>query len=63
MNTRDSLILLAVSTLATAHTGIAQTTIASPKQPDKVAIASANARQLLLLMDADKNGQNLKKNG
>jgi CRISPR/Cas system-associated endonuclease Cas3-HD len=43
--------------LITFSAGHAQTTTASPKQPDKKAIAAENARQLLSLMDTDKNGK------
>lgn len=53
--------LLAVTmlgaTLAFAGTGPAQTTTASPKQPNRLAIAEKNAKELMLLMDTDKNGK------
>ena len=35
----------------------AQTTTAAPKQPNRVAIATENAKQIMLLMDTDKNGR------
>lgn len=35
----------------------AQTTTASPKQPDRIAIATENAKRIMLLMDTDKNGR------
>lgn len=34
-----------------------QTTTASPKQPDRIAIATENAKRIMLLMDTDKNGK------
>lgn len=37
--------------------GPAQTTTASPKQPDRIALADENARQMMMLMDTDKNGR------
>jgi hypothetical protein len=39
----------------------AQDTANVPHQPDKLALASDNAKQLLLLMDTDKNGKISKK--
>lgn len=44
-------------TFVHAGTGPAQTTTASPKQPNRLAIATENARQMMLLMDTDKNGK------
>jgi hypothetical protein len=53
--------LLAVTTLSASFVFAgavpAQTTTASPKLPNKIAIAERNAKQLMLLMDADKNGR------
>lgn len=34
-----------------------QTRTASPKQPDRIAIAAENAKRIMLLMDTDKNGR------
>jgi hypothetical protein len=45
------------STFALSAIAIAQTTTAGPKQPDKLAIATDTAKQLMLLMDMDKNGK------
>ncbi len=45
----------AAFTLAAAS--FAQDTANVPKQPDKLVIAEENAKQLLLLMDTDKNGK------
>jgi Ca2+-binding EF-hand superfamily protein len=53
--------ILGAAGIALARTSLTQTTTASPKSPDKLAIATANARQLLLLMDTDKNGKISKK--
>lgn len=48
---------------AFAFTGrsFAQDTANVPKYPDKLALAQANAKQLLSLMDTDKNGKISKK--
>jgi EF hand len=42
---------------ALSCSGLGQTTTASPKLPNRLEIASENAKQLLLLMDTDKNGK------
>jgi hypothetical protein len=57
MKSRSLLIAWMGSTFALSAIAIAQTTTASPKQPDKLAIATDNAKQLMLLMDTDKNGK------
>jgi Ca2+-binding EF-hand superfamily protein len=43
--------------LAYAGRGPAQTTTAAPKQPNRIAIATENAKQIMLLMDTNKNGR------
>lgn len=61
MTKRLPLIASLVAGLVLLATGFTQTRTSSPKQPDKLAIATENARQLLLLMDTDKNGKISKK--
>ena len=57
--------LLAVTMLgatsAFAGTEPAQTTTASPKLPNKLAIATDNAKEIMLLMDTNKDGKISKK--
>ncbi len=56
-------VLAALMALAAVMSGEsrAQTTTASPKSPNTGAMAEANVKQLLLLMDTDKNGKISKK--
>jgi hypothetical protein len=50
--------LLSVIASATVVVGtVAAQKAAIPKQPDKSAIAEENVKELLLLMDADRNGR------
>jgi Ca2+-binding EF-hand superfamily protein len=49
------------ATLALIGKSIAQTTTASPKSPNVSAIAQENVKQLLLLMDTNRNGKISKK--
>jgi EF hand len=46
-----------VATLVMGGTGIAQTKAAVPKPQDKLALGEEEVKQLLLLMDKDKNGR------
>jgi hypothetical protein len=48
---------LACATFALAGTSFAQDKAATPKAQDNVALAEANAKQLLQYMDTDKNGR------
>lgn len=62
MRRRDQFIVLLLivimgATFAFAGTGPAQTTTASPKQPNRLVIAEKNAKEMLLLMDANKDGK------
>jgi EF hand len=57
MKSRDLLIALMGSTFALSAAAIAETATACPMQPDKLTIATENAKQLMLLMDTDKNGK------
>jgi len=61
MNRRNLVTALITGAVAMASKAFAQTTTAVPKQPNINAIAEANVKQLLLLMDADKNGRISKK--
>lgn len=56
-------ILITSFTAAAAMIGksLAQTTTASPKSPNLDAAAERNVKELLLLMDTDKNGKVSKK--
>jgi Ca2+-binding EF-hand superfamily protein len=56
MTRRNLLIALMGASGAVAATAVAQKP-AAPKQQDKFALADEDVRQLLLLMDADKNGR------
>jgi CRISPR/Cas system-associated endonuclease Cas3-HD len=49
-------MILAITFLATTLPGIAQKQEV-PHQPDKLALGQEDVRQLLLLMDTDKNGK------
>ena len=57
MKSRHLPIALTGSTLALPAAAIAETTAACPMQPDKLTIATENAKQLMLLMDTDKRGK------
>ena len=46
-----------LATAATSETAAAQTTASVPKPQDKLAIGENEVKQLLLLMDTDKNGK------
>jgi|ERR1035438_10460700 5S rRNA maturation endonuclease (ribonuclease M5) len=50
-------IAVAVATLVMMGTVIAQTKAAVPKPQDKLALGEEEVKQLLLLMDTDKNGR------
>jgi Ca2+-binding EF-hand superfamily protein len=54
---RNLLAAIAASTCVLAGKSFGQTTTASPKNPNRAAIAEQNVKQLLLLMDTDKNGR------
>lgn len=56
MTRRNLLITMAGATGALVTNAVAQKSAASA-QPDKFALANNNVRELLLLMDADKNGK------
>lgn len=57
MTRRYIVAALASAALAVAGTSFAQDTAPGPRFPDKAAEAEANAKQLLSLMDTDKNGK------
>jgi hypothetical protein len=57
MNRRDSILTLAAAAIVTARPSISQTTTASPKSPNRRAIIQQNVRELLVLMDTNKNGR------
>jgi Ca2+-binding EF-hand superfamily protein len=61
MTRRELAATLAAITAAVAGSAFAQTTTASPKNPNVSSIAEQNVKQLLLLMDTDKNGRISKK--
>ena len=61
MNRRNLLTALMTGTAALAGNALAQTTTAMPKQPNVKAIATENAKQIMLLMDTDKDGRISKK--
>jgi len=50
-------IAAAVATWATLGTAVAQTKAAVPKPQDKLALGEEEVRQLLLLIDTNKNGK------
>jgi Ca2+-binding EF-hand superfamily protein len=54
-------IVLMGAAFVLAGKASAQDTANVPKYPDKLTIAEANAKQLLQLMDTDKNGKISKK--
>jgi EF hand len=57
MTRRNMAAALLGAALAFAGTSLAQDTAPGPRFPDKLAEAEANAKQLVLLMDTDKNGK------
>lgn len=57
MNRREIVIALAGAGAILPVRTYAQTTANVPKYPDKLGIAEANAAQLMLLIDTDKNGK------
>jgi Ca2+-binding EF-hand superfamily protein len=60
MNRRNLLLALMGTTGAVAVNAVAQKTTGAKPQ-DKVALASSDVKELLLLMDADNNGKISKK--
>lgn len=54
--TRRSLLIVLLSAATLIGTALAQKQ-ATPKQPTKDSVAQDNVKQLLLLMDTDKNGK------
>lgn len=54
--TRGYLLIVIVSATVLVGTVLAQKA-ASPKQPDKAVLAEDNVKELLLLMDADRDGK------
>jgi CRISPR/Cas system-associated endonuclease Cas3-HD len=50
-------IVVLVATWAMLGTAVAQTKAADPKPQDKLALAEDEVKQLLLLMDTNKNGK------
>ena len=61
MTRRNLLTVLMTFAAATAGKGFAQKTTASPKSPNKPFIAEQNAKEIMLLMDTDKDGRISKK--
>lgn len=57
MTRRDLVAALTAVSAAWAGNALAQTTTASPKRPNIPAIAEQNAREIMLLMDTDKDGR------
>ena len=53
---RIGLLALGLLTIVTTG-GIVAQKASAPKSPDKVALGEADVKQLLLLMDTDKNGK------
>jgi len=56
MRGKQLLVVLFIATVVLAVAMFAQKA-AVPKQPDKNSLAQQNVRELLLLMDTDKNGK------
>lgn len=61
MNRRILLAALMTGAAGLAGRSLAQTTTRAPRQPNVAAIAEANAKQIMLLMDTDKDGRISKK--
>jgi Ca2+-binding EF-hand superfamily protein len=61
MNRRNALTAMMAGTALLAGRSFAQMTTASPKNPNLPAIAEQNAKQIMLLMDTDKDGRISKK--
>jgi len=57
MTRRNLLTALMTTTFVLTGTSFAQTTTAGPKTPNKQVIAEDNAKEILLLMDANKDGK------
>ena len=57
MNRRRMLTISLTGAVVLLGKSIAQTTTASPKSPNLDAVAERNVKELLLLMDTDKNGK------
>jgi len=61
MNRRNLLAVLTATAAALAGKSFAQMTTASPKSPNLPYIAEQNAKEIMLLMDTDKDGRISKK--
>lgn len=61
MTRRNLVAALMAVTAALAGKSLAQMTTASPKPPNKGLIATQNAKEIMLLMDTDKDGRISKK--
>jgi hypothetical protein len=61
MTRRELFSAISATALALAGSGFAQTKASAPVTPHKKNIADENVKQLLLLMDTDKNGKISKK--
>ena len=57
MTRRNLLTVLMSATFVLAGTSFAQDKASGPKTPNKQAIAAENTKEMLLLMDANKDGQ------
>lgn len=57
MSRRFAVIALLAATFALAHAAQGQKQPMPAKQPDKQTLAEANVKEMLLLMDTDKNGK------
>jgi Ca2+-binding EF-hand superfamily protein len=57
MTRRNLLAVLTAAAAALAGKSFAQTTTASPKNPNAQAIAEQNAKQIMLVMDTNKDGK------
>jgi Ca2+-binding EF-hand superfamily protein len=57
MSKRIAVIMLLAAVFAVANLAQGQKQPASMKQADKTTLAESNAKEMLLLMDTDKNGK------
>jgi 5S rRNA maturation endonuclease (ribonuclease M5) len=57
MNRRNAITGMLAGATVLAGKSFAQTTTASPKSPNIALIVEQNAKQIMLLMDADKDGK------
>jgi Ca2+-binding EF-hand superfamily protein len=57
MLVRKNSVRVLIALLISSGVTVAQTTASVPKPQDKVAIGENEVKQLLLLMDTDKNGK------